>query len=345
MKLIYATDIHGSFERVRELFHLAGADVYIIAGDLVDIPFYTVQKARRYHDLQTYFHALRRRKGNGAMTLEDFVDELLEREDLPEETLAMGKRYRYETLRARDILKKHYRLLDNILAIFGGDKAYCLPGNHDMDLRHTRLRDRDLHLRCHKVAFLRIAGYGGAGGTTPGIPERYGVAYRAGVGIDEAHNEMYRFFRETRPNVIVSHHPAYGIHDFAPPLGETGSPALRRYCERHAVLLCLTGHLHDQWGVVEEDGTVFINPSHFGEVMQPNGVLAEGGYFCEIEIAADGIGAIRQRKLAAGIVHDVVAYKRQNGVWEQEVRDRGRYGALLRGKNYEPAAAEEGGER
>ena len=217
MKLIYATDIHGSFERVRELFHLAGADVYIIAGDLVDIPFYTVQKARRYHDLQTYFHALRSRKGNGAMTLEDFVDELLEQEDLPEETLAMGKRYRYETLRARDILKKHYRLLDNILAIFGGDKAYCLPGNHDMDLRHTRLRDRDLHLRCHEVAFLRIAEDGGAG--DDGI-QNATARHRAGPALTRRIMKC-TVFSGKHPNVIVSHHPAYGIHDFAPPLGET----------------------------------------------------------------------------------------------------------------------------
>jgi len=344
MKLIYATDVHGSFERVRELCRLVAADVYIIAGDLVDIPFYTVQKARRYHDLQTYFHALRRRKGRGAMTLEDFVDELLEEADLPEETWEKGNRYRYETLRAREILNKHYRLLDNIFAVYGADRAYRLPGNHDIDLRHTRLRDRDLHLRCHDVAPLRIAGYGGAGGATPGIPERYGVAYRAGVGIDEANNEMCRFFQEAGPNVIVSHHPAYGIHDFAAPLGETGSLALRRYCETHPVLLCLTGHLHDQWGLIEEDGTVFLNPSHFGEVVQPGGRIAEGGYFYEIETAGDGIGEIRHRKLVAGI-HDMVVHKRRNGVWGREVLDRGRYGALLREKNYEPAPAAAAGAR
>ena len=84
MKLIYATDVHGSFERVRELLNITVADVYIIAGDLVDIPFHTVRTARRYLDLQTYFHSLRRGTGKGDMTLEDYVDELLEDPDLAE---------------------------------------------------------------------------------------------------------------------------------------------------------------------------------------------------------------------------------------------------------------------
>jgi Icc-related predicted phosphoesterase len=117
-------------------------------------------------------------------------------------------------------------------------------------------------LVCREAGPLRIAGYGGAGGTTPGIPERYRLTYRAGNGIDEGNNEMYRFFKETGPHVIVSHQPAYGIHDFVSPMGETGSLALRRYCDTHSVLLCLTGHLHDEWGVEEESGTVYLNPSH-----------------------------------------------------------------------------------
>ena len=39
MKIIYVADIHGAFERVRLLLSETVADVYIIAGDLIDIPF------------------------------------------------------------------------------------------------------------------------------------------------------------------------------------------------------------------------------------------------------------------------------------------------------------------
>ncbi len=37
------------------------ADVYVISGDLIDIPFYNMGMAIRYHELQTYFHGLRGR--------------------------------------------------------------------------------------------------------------------------------------------------------------------------------------------------------------------------------------------------------------------------------------------
>jgi Icc-related predicted phosphoesterase len=335
MKLIYVTDVHGSFELVRELLSLTAADVYIVAGDLLDIPFHTVRMARRYLDLQTFFHNLRRGKGKGDMTLEDFVDELLEDPDLAGEVAEKGDRYRYQTHRARQILQRNYGLLENMLSLLPRGSAFALPGNHDMDLGHTILRNRDLHLKCHTVESLRIAGYGGAGGTTPGIPERYSVAYRAGTGVSEGNNEMYRFFKTVQPDVIVAHQPAYGIHDYALPMGETGSHALRRYCELNPVLLCLTGHLHDQWGLEEEDGTVFLNPSHFGEIVDINGRISEGGFFYEVEIAGNAVGQIRHRKLAGGRIYDVVVHNRREGKWVQEVVDRGRYGALLRGRNCE----------
>jgi len=61
MKIIYLTDIHGSFSRVYELLIETVADVYIIAGDLIDIPFYNLDSAINYHDLQTFFNGMRRK--------------------------------------------------------------------------------------------------------------------------------------------------------------------------------------------------------------------------------------------------------------------------------------------
>lgn len=335
MRLIYVADVHGAFERVKQLLDETVADVYIIAGDLVDISFHTGTTAGRYHDLQTYFHGLRRGRGKSAMTLEDFVDELLEDPQLSEDIMEKGVRYRHKTLHARRVLRQHYRLLENMISLGRQSDVLCLPGNHDMDLRHTALRGRDLHLACHEAGPLKIAGYGGASGQTPGIPERYVVKYRAGAGTSEENNEMYRFFKEVRPHVIVSHQPAYGIHDFASPMGEMGSLVLRRYCERFPVLLCLTGHLHDQWGMDETDGTVYLNPSHFGQIVRRGGRIAEGGFFYDVEIGVDRVDRIIHRKLAEGKIYDVVTYDRKGDQWDQVVVDRGRYEALLTGRNYE----------
>ena len=40
MRIIYCTDVHGAFERVKDLLYETIADIYIISGDLIDIPFY-----------------------------------------------------------------------------------------------------------------------------------------------------------------------------------------------------------------------------------------------------------------------------------------------------------------
>jgi Icc-related predicted phosphoesterase len=39
MRMIYVADIHGAFEQVKSLLTETVADVYIISGDLIDIPF------------------------------------------------------------------------------------------------------------------------------------------------------------------------------------------------------------------------------------------------------------------------------------------------------------------
>ncbi|MBU3931344.1 MAG: hypothetical protein KKF01_02695 [Proteobacteria bacterium] len=50
--------LHGAFEKVKTLLCETVADVYIISGDLIDIPFYNMGMAIRYHELETYFHGV-----------------------------------------------------------------------------------------------------------------------------------------------------------------------------------------------------------------------------------------------------------------------------------------------
>lgn len=84
------------------------------------------------------------------------------------------------------------------------------------------------------------------------------------------------------------------------------------------------------------EDTVYLNPSHFGEIVQENGTIAEGGFFHEVEIVNEKIGLVRHRKLAGGAIHDLAWYELREGAWLKVVVDRERYGALLRGVNCEP---------
>jgi len=335
MKIIYVTDIHGDFEKVKSLLYETVADVYIIAGDLIDIPFYNMGTSIRYHEIQSYFHGLRRRMGAEDMLIEDFVDELLEDPNVSDEIEEKGTRFQQLTIRARRVMQQKYRLLKNLVLMKPKSRIYCLPGNYDMDLKYTVLHDADLHLHWYQIEGLKICGYGGADVWTAGIPERYIVNYQAGMGANERYNEMYRFFRAVKPDVIVAHQPAYGVHDRTSYGGPLGSPSLRTYCDLNQVRLCLTGHAHDAWGVAERNGTLFLNPSNFGEVTQTTGEVTEGGFFHQIEIEGREVRKIIFRKLCDGKIYDVADYYRKDDSLIEEIIDPDRYEALKSRRNYD----------
>jgi Icc-related predicted phosphoesterase len=333
--MIYVADIHGAFERVKTLLTETVADVYIIAGDLIDIPFYNMNTAINYHELQSYFHGLRLRMNRKGMSIEDFVEELLEMPDVSADIEEKGSKYQQYTIRARRVLQQKYKVLENIIAVKQKTPVLCLPGNYDMDLKYTSLHERDLHLHQRKVQDIVIAGYGGAEIWTPGIPERYVVRYRGGIGVEDGSNEMLNFFTEVTPDVIVTHHPAHGIHDRVTQFGTSGSPALRSYCNQHSVLACLTGHIHGDWGFQYAEGTIYLNPSNFGEVTLLTGGVSEGGFFYYLEIENRQIQKVIFKKLVDDRVYDVVDYFFEKGRWEKKIVDRDRYSAIKGRVNFD----------
>ena len=134
------------------------ADLYIIAGDLIDIPFFTMNTAINYHELQSFFHGLRFRMKKEKMKIDDFVDELLDMPNTSEEIEEKGSKYQQYTIRARRVLQQKYKILENIAAMKQTTPVFSLPGNYDMDLKYTSLHERDLHLHWHTVKGLKIAG-------------------------------------------------------------------------------------------------------------------------------------------------------------------------------------------
>ena len=335
MKIIYLTDIHGAFEQVKDLLFETVADLYVVSGDLIDIPFYSMDTAITYHELQSYFHAMRRRMEHGDMIIEDFVDQLLEMPDVPDEIQEKGTKYQQYTIRARRVMQQKYKVLENIVSLKQGSQVLCLPGNYDMDLKYTSLHERDLHLHKYEIEGLLIAGYGGADIWSAGIPERYIVRYRAGIGTDDSENEMHRYFTEVRPDIIVTHQPAHGIHDRLSFVGPSGSPALRTFCDANPVLLCLTGHIHNDWGMEISEGTIHLNPSPFGEVTGITGDVLEGGFFHQIELEGRSVTKIDFRKMADGRIYDIVEYVRHRGKWTEKIIDSARLHALERKENYD----------
>ncbi len=335
MKLIYAADIHGSLEKVKILLHETVADAYVISGDLIDIPFYSMETAIRYHEIQTYFHGLRGRMGKTDMIIEDFVDELLEVPDIPEKMQRQGTTYQEYTIRARRVMQQKYKVLENIISLKPNSRVFCLPGNYDMDLRYTSLHEHDLHLHWYQLNGLRIAGYGGADVWTGGIPERYIVRYRAGIGVNDKHNEMYRFFKAVKPDIIVTHQPPYGIHDGVPSTGPSGSSGLRTYCDNNPFLLMLSGHIHAAWGFEAHGKEIFLNPSNFGEITDITAQVFEGGFFYTVEMGEREVVKVTFQKLVEHRIYDIADYYLRSGRWVEQIIDHERYRALRRRENYD----------
>jgi len=335
MKIIYITDIHGKFDEVKKLLLETVADIYIIAGDLIDLPFYNIDTAIRFHELQEYFNGLRRESIMNDIVLEDMVEDMLKDSQTVESLKDSLREYRHLTIRARRVMQQKYKVLENICSFKTAAKIYTIPGNYDMDLKYTALHERDLHLHWHRIKGLILAGYGGAEAWTAGIPERYIVRYKAGLGVNDRHNEMFTFLKAIKPEIIVTHQPAHGVHDWISYKGPSGSPALRTYCDNNKVMLCLTGHIHDDWGVKYIDGTLYLNPSNFGDVMAATGDIYEGGYFHQIEINNNGIEHIMFRKLAGNLIHDIADYYFDGKDWQKKIIDQGRYDSLERRNNYD----------
>src|SRR4030042_7103028 len=101
MKIIFLTDIHGSFNQTAALLYETVADLYIIGGDLIDMPFYSINTAIHYHDIQTSLNSLRKKLKKEGMILEDFVDWLLDSPNMHEDIIDMGSDFQQLTIRAR----------------------------------------------------------------------------------------------------------------------------------------------------------------------------------------------------------------------------------------------------
>lgn len=335
MRIIYLTDVHGSFDYVKTLLLETVADVYIIAGDLIDIPFYSMDTAIKYHEIQSRFHALRRRMDRQDMIIEDLVEDIINDPASEESLLKSAIQYQQYTIRARRVMQQKYKVLENICSMKTSAQVFALPGNYDMDLKYTSLHARDLHLHWYQLENSRIAGYGGADVFTAGIPERYIVHYKGGIGKNDSKNEMYSFFRAVKPHIIVAHQPAHGIHDRLSFKGPSGSPALRTYCDNSDVKLCLTGHIHNEWGFVFSDNTIFLNPSNFGEVTMTTGDVAEGGFFYQIEMSNGDVEEVIFKKLVGSRIYDLIDFFPAKGKWNEKIIDPERVDALKQMKNYD----------
>jgi Icc-related predicted phosphoesterase len=332
MRIVFLTDIHDAFRPLETVLWGTSADLYVLAGDLIYRIFPRYQTAWRFIELQEFL-AGHRAGPRGTETLQDVAERLCR--ESQGSSAHQAEEYLRLCARAEAAMHGAYEKMEEILARHPGLRIRVLPGNYDMDLRATVLRDRDLHLRCLEVEGWRIAGYGGADVYTPGIPDHLQVRFREERRGVEMRSQAREFFRSVRPHILVLHHPPYGHLDRLPGHGHVGSLGIRDYLDEARVALVLSGHLHEAWGAEWAHGTCYLNPSNFGRVMTVSRARP-GGYFLDLILEAGRFQVATLRQVERGRIHDVADFRLSDGRLETLVLDEARH-ARMGGKS--PRAA------
>jgi len=325
MRIVFLTDIHHAFRQVGEILANTEAELYLIAGDLVYRAFFRYETAWRFMELQQILSAYRGGE-DSPQTLQDAAKHLVQDSE-DTKVRAQAREYLDLSKKAETYLKKSYGYLEKILARYPDKPAYVIPGNYDMSLSETPLKDRDLHLRCLELDGLRIAGYGGANVQTPGMPDHLQVPFRETRTEKGIQSEALHFFRKERPNVLLVHQPPYGYLDYLPGYGHAGSQGIRTYVEEGDVKLVLSGHHHDQWGAVYSQKTCFFNPSSFGQTVEVSGIRP-GGFFLDLIIKGGNLEVATLRQLERGKIYDLLDYRVSPAGMESLILDEKRYARL-----------------
>jgi Icc-related predicted phosphoesterase/predicted nucleotidyltransferase len=306
MRIVFATDIHHAFKSVGEFLAQTEADITILAGDLVSRAFYHYETAWRFMELQQLLEGHRIKAGKEA----SLYEVALHLQKTTRDHTIRDHAREYVTLagRAEHFLQRSYDRLEAIFRQFPQRDIYVLPGNYDMDLRDTILRERNLHLKTITRGGWRIAGYGGARVRTSGMPDHLQVFFREEVTSKGIRSEALSFFRKVSPDILVLHEPPYGSFDLVQGTGHTGSLGIRKYLDESPVRVVFSGHYHENWGGQCSGGTCFFNPSNFGKtegISRPR----PGGYFLDLILGEHAPEAGTLRRIEKGEVRDIIDYR------------------------------------
>ncbi|MDR0777910.1 MAG: metallophosphoesterase family protein [Methanomassiliicoccaceae archaeon] len=131
-------------------------------------------------------------------------------------------------------------------------KVYAIPGNCDPRNFPQMISKvaTDMHGRTATIDGIKIAGLGGSNPTIFDTP----------FEISEA--EIFSSLDAICENVtiLMVHAPAFGHLDKIPSGMMVGSESTKAIVDKYRPLVVLSGHVHEERGMKESNGTLFLNP-------------------------------------------------------------------------------------
>jgi Predicted phosphoesterases, related to the Icc protein len=130
--------------------------------------------------------------------------------------------------------------------------VYALPGNCDpLDLPKA-ISDicTDMHGKSTVIGGMHMAGLGGSNPTIFNTP----------FELDE--DTIYKMLKPISKEgmILMVHAPAYGFNDVIPSGISVGSTSILKIVEEFHPILVMNGHIHESIGIIEKNGTTFVNP-------------------------------------------------------------------------------------
>jgi len=146
--------------------------------------------------------------------------------------------------------------------------VYAVPGNCDPPLVLDRIEKAatSLHARRVELEGETIVGLGGSNPTIFDTPNEQTE--------DEIYATLIPIVKEGC--IMVTHCPPYGINDLTRHGHHAGSHALGRILDEFKPKAWLAGHIHEARGVMDLNGTIFMNPG-----------AAKDGYSGLLDIGGD----------------------------------------------------------
>lgn len=313
MKIIYFTDIHDGLKGLKEVFKQTTPDLYLLSGDIIYKAFFSFDRIIDFCTCQEELDVIAKQGGEDTMPYDYATRVIRFPNKYSEDIIQKSIRYRELFNKASKTMKEKYQLIQKLIENYANSSCILLPGNYDIDLQYTDLFEYDIHRKTKIIQDLKFAGYGGAPIVTSGIPEKLAVKFHEYNKHGISYSEPEDFFKEELPDITLIHNPMYGFLDKIPGFGNIGSQGIRRYFDEVDTKpsLVLSGHVHEDQGIIKKGKTVFLNPSNFGPVDSVYG-FQHGGFFAEIIIESKLVKQVTLFRLIENKIHRLIEIDSSN---------------------------------
>lgn len=321
MRIISLSDLHGSFAGLELLLELTGADMYLIAGDLLYNPYRNLADIEEFFAVQMEVRSWlpRDRKVAAPLQLRAL------RPQVTAEKRNTIDRYLELSGKARRAMHRQYRNLEQLRSHKPRATVFFLPGNYDLDLSETALAGVNLHRRSFRTPAGRVGGFGGAPVFTPGVPQHLAIPFHEDTEGPGASSDPRDVLKGLDPDIAVTHVPPLAVLDGSPSR-RYGSWGIRQFVEESPRLrLLICGHVHESWGVKLLNNCWVVNSGNFGSVAETDG-YRKGHYFAEIDFEpGEEVRSVIFKRIEHSRIWHIVEYHRQAQTIKSDVVDTRRY--------------------